>query len=154
MIIYQNKKGLLCLKVALCDFVLNVLSKEAAKNNRSIQSEITDRLRATFYHDIEYRVRVIELQESKIVSHGIKQRALAIDRNMMDLLVASAVVDNHSLDEEISLRLLVGFVNPVEMELINHYNTLIRHHIINEEKERQRIATLAMRARASQNKGV
>ena len=113
MIIYQNKKGLLCLKLALCDFILNVLSKEAAKNNRSIQSEITDRLRATFYNDIEYRVRVIELQESKVISHSIKKRTLAVDRNMMDLLVASAVVDNRSLDEEISLRLMVGFVNPV-----------------------------------------
>lgn len=153
MIIYQNKKGLLCLKLTLCDFILEVLSNEATENNRSIESEITTRLRATFYNDIEYRVRVTELAGSKIVSHGVKKHILTVDRNMMDLLVASAVVDNRSLDEEVSLRLMVSLVNPAEMELVNHSNALIRHHIINEEKERQRIAAMVMRARASQNKG-
>jgi len=80
MIIYQNKKGLLCLKLTLCDFVLSILSKEAAENNRSIQSEITTRLRATFYNDIEYRVRVIELQGSNMVTPIVKTNFMGLDR--------------------------------------------------------------------------
>ena len=85
MVIYKNKKGDLCLELTLCSFVLNVLSKEAAANHRSVEAEITNRLRATLYNDIEYRVRVSELQTATIKTGFAKKQALALSHDMLDL---------------------------------------------------------------------
>ncbi|MCX7124086.1 MAG: hypothetical protein NTV32_10590 [Gammaproteobacteria bacterium] len=146
-----SQQGSPCIKLTFCDFILEVLSKEAAANNRTIQNEIMKRLRATFFNDIEYRVRITELQQSKIAFSSPKKYTLFIDRDMVDLLAASALVDNRTLDEEVLFRLLVSFVNPTEMGLMNHYNALIRHHITNEEKERQIIAGMATSVRVSES---
>jgi hypothetical protein len=149
-------KNQVSLPVTLTDFALNVLSKEAEENGHSIQSEITKRLRATLYNDIEYRVRTIELKQARVSFSKPKKCTLSVDRNMIELLAASATVDKRTFDEEVLSRLLVSFVNPAEMELINHCDGLIRHHITNEEKDRQRIAEMAASIRiieASQNKG-
>ena len=141
--IYKNKKGDLCLELKLCSFVLDVLSKEAAANHRSVQAEATHRLRATLYNDIEYRVRVNELLTAKIKTGFAKKQTLVLSHDMLDLLLGSASVDERNLDEEVLLRLLVGFVNPAEMELINHCNSFIRQHITNEAVEREKIAAMA-----------
>jgi hypothetical protein len=149
-------KNQVSLPVTLTDFAMNVLSKEAEENGHSIQNEINKRLRATLYNDIEYRVRAIELKQAKVSFSKPKKCNLSVDRNMIDLLVASAAVDKHTFDDEVLSRLLVSFVNPSEMELMNHCDGLIRHHITNEEQDRQRIAEMAASIRiieASQNKG-
>ncbi len=144
------------LPITLNDFTLDVLSKEAKENGHSLQSEMTRRLTATFYNDIEYRVRTIELKQARVRISKPKKCTLSVDHNMIDLLAASAIADKRTLDEEVMSRLLVSFVNPAEMELINHCDGLIRHHITNEEKDRQKIAAMAasMRGVAStQHKG-
>ncbi len=143
MMIYKNKKGDLCLELNLCSFVLNILSREAKANHRSIEAEITHRLRATLYNDIEYRVRVNELLTAKIKTGFAKKQPFALSTDMLDLLLGSASRDDHSLDEEVLLRLLVSFVNPAEMELVNHCNALIRQRITNEALEREKIVAMA-----------
>jgi hypothetical protein len=143
MMIYKNKKGDLCLELKLCGFVVDVLSKEAKANHCSVEAEITHRLRATLYNDIEYRVRMNELLTAKIKTGFAKTQPIVLSHDMLDLLLGSASVDDHSLDEEVLMRLLVGFVNPTEMELINHHNALIRQHITNEALEREKIVAMA-----------
>ncbi len=152
----MKTKSQASLRLTLNEFALEVLSKEAKTNGQSIQSELTQRLRSTLYNDIEYRVRAIELKQAKIRFSAPKTFSFPIERNMLDLLAGSASVDKRSLDDEVLLRLLVSFVNPTEMELINHSNALIHRHIIHEEKERQRISSMANLVRtidARQNKG-
>ena len=143
MVIYKNKKGDLCLELTLCSFALDVLFKEAAANHHSLQAEITHRLRATLYNDIEYRVRVNELLTSKIKTGFAKKQTLALSHDMLDLLLESASKDGRNLNEEVLLRLLVSFLNPTEMGLINHCNALIRQHITNETMEREKISVMA-----------
>ncbi len=143
MMIYKNKKGDLCLELTLCSFVLDVLSKEAAANHCSIQSEMSKRLRATLYNDIEYRVRVNELFTAKIRTGFAKKQTLALSHDMLDLLLGSASVDDRTLDEEVLFRFLVSFLYPAEMELINNCNALIHQHITNEAIEREKIAAMA-----------
>lgn len=143
MMIYKNKKGDLCLELKLCGFIVDVLAKEAKANQRSIEKEITHRLRATLYNDIEYRVRLSDLFSAKIKTGFAKKQPFALSHDLLDLLLGSASQDERTLDEEILMRLLVSFVNPSEMGVINHCDALIRQHITNEALEREKIATMA-----------
>ncbi len=153
--IHQNAKSYPCIKLTLCDFLFEALEIEAEANRCSIQSEVTRRLLATFYNDIEYRVRAIELQHAKIISNSAAKYELHIGRNLIGLLTESAYADNHSLNTEILFRLLVSFTNAPEMELRNHCDTLIQSCVIDEAKERERTALLSMSDayHLSQNEG-
>ncbi len=142
--IHQDAKSYPCIKLTLCDFLFEALEIEAEANRCSIQNEVTRRLLATFYNDIEYRVRAIELQHAKIISNSAAKYELHIGRNIIDLLTESACADNHSLNTEILFRLLVSFTNAAEMELRNHCDSLIQSCVIDEAKELERTVMLSM----------
>ena len=147
----QNAKSYPCIKLTLCNFLFEATSIAAEENHRSAQKEITHRLIATFFNDIEYRVRAAEIQTSTIIAKGARKQNLTLSRDMIDLLAASAMPDNHSLDEEVFLRLLVSFVNPAEMGLNTQCENLIRNNVINEQKDREKIALMAMFARLQES---
>ncbi len=143
----QDAKSYPCIKLTLCDFVLEVLTEEAKANHHTIQEEINRRLRATFLNEIEYRVRLIELKQAQIAFSNPKKYSFITNRDMVDLLAASAIANKHPLDEEVLFRLLVSFANPTEMNLTNYCNALIHRYIKNEEKDRQIIASMAASVR-------
>jgi hypothetical protein len=130
------------LKVTLYDFLFDTLCKEAKDNICSVQDEFVDRLVATFNNDIEYRVRAIELKQSNITISSANTHSQVISQDLMDVLIESAIVDQHTIDQEISLRLMVSFVNAPEMALTQKHAKAIAKNITHTAKEAERFASI------------
>ena len=100
------------LAVKLPESLVDAVTQEAKVKKSLIRDEIARRLAATFKNDVEYRVRVSLLKQDPIESHASKIYRQNLSCEIMDLLKESAAVERHSLDEEVSLRLQISFMEP------------------------------------------
>lgn len=131
-----TQKGDPRIRVKLPEALVVLLKQEAKLHKRPYQDEMVRRLIATFKKNTEYRsCASLALNRLNAMTNFVSYGQM-ISRDVLSLLQAAAEVDQHTLEQEISCRLQMTFMEACAMGASQIY-TKIMCHKITEKDQRQ-----------------
>ncbi len=138
MIRQYTQKGDPRLCVKLSAILVSALKQEAKENKRRFQDELAMRLSATFKNNIEYRTRASMVLPQLRNDDDLAPYSQMISGEMLGMLLDAAALEQHSLDEEVSFRLKMSFMEAQALHTSQLCTKVIRHKLTKNTREAQR----------------